>query len=237
MNVDRRVATGGVVRPRAAGLLRWLTGITVSVVVGAGLVPAPAHAAPAGTTAAPASGAALAATTPGAARTGTSKDGRIRLQVTPSLDLGRLPINGADVTFTYRVTNTTARPAYYRALTDTLCSVPGIDGDDAGHGGLQTDGIRWWIPAHGEATFTCGVRLTSTGTATATAVFATSVEETLAPTASVVSVSTPIASVRATGGSPSPTRPVVTSTRIRRSARSAMPTSAFTPSPSARARA
>lgn len=113
--------------------------------------------------------------------------------MTPSLDPKAVPINGATVRFTYRVSNTTANPAYYRGLTDTLCASPGIDPDDADKGGLKTDGVRWWIPAKASATFSCDVLVTQNSTAAATATFDTSVEDTAAPTASVVTVRTPLA--------------------------------------------
>lgn len=52
---------------------------------------------------------------------------------------GELPPNGATVTLTYTVTNTTSQNAYYRSLTDSVCSTPGYRPQS----GMQTDGARW----------------------------------------------------------------------------------------------
>ncbi|GAB48513.1 DUF7507 domain-containing protein, partial [Mobilicoccus pelagius] len=198
MIVDRRPARRSVARPGGSGILRLLAAGTATVLAAAGLAaPLTGEAARAATPAtAPASPTTSAPSrttaSPGLTRTGRSADGRLTLTVTPSVDTRAVPISGTAVEVTYRVTNTTANPAYYRGLSDTGCSTPGIDPDDPNHGGLASDGVRWWVPARGTATFSCDVLVTEAGTAVATATFDTSLEDTAAPTASVATVRTPI---------------------------------------------
>lgn len=82
--------------------------------------------------------AAPVLTAPVVTGSGASGDGRITLNVVSSAT-GELPPNGATVTLTYTVTNTTSQNAYYRSLTDSVCSTPGYRPQS----GMQTDGARW----------------------------------------------------------------------------------------------
>ncbi|GAB48511.1 DUF7507 domain-containing protein [Mobilicoccus pelagius] len=159
------------VLPRWGAFLLALVLVALTVQVGIGVL---------------SSGAPAQAATPVAGR-GTSTDDRITLTVTSSANA--LPATGSTVTLTYVVNNPTFEPAYYRSLTDSACSTPGYTPQS----GLQNDGSRWWIPAGGTATFTCGFLVTQDTTSTATAVFDTATDATSAYTQSTAVATTTIA--------------------------------------------
>ncbi|WP_168582854.1 DUF7507 domain-containing protein [Gephyromycinifex aptenodytis] len=132
--------------------LSWMLSILIVMV---------SAAVPASAVSSASSALSAAAAVPAAA----SPDNRIDLSVSASPSTITTP--GTKVTWTYTVTNSAGQPAYQRSMTDTAC------GPITGQSGLQTDGIRYWIPANSTATYTCTSNVDATRTGTATAAFTT----------------------------------------------------------------